>query len=70
MHIFVCSSNATAEFQHAKQFNGEFGCDWCLNPGVVVPKGDGHVRAYSTDHYKDRTHEMMLNDAMEAPISS
>ena len=72
MHMLVCSSDAVARpaLRHAKQFNGEFGCDWCLNPGVVVPKGDGHVRAYSADHYRERTHEMMVNDAMEASNSA
>ncbi|XP_029912603.1 uncharacterized protein LOC115362701 [Myripristis murdjan] len=37
----VCSSDAVARpvLRNCKQFNGEYGCDWCLHPGVVMPKG-------------------------------
>ncbi len=36
----VCSSDAIARplLRNCKQFNGEYGCDWCLYPGDIISK--------------------------------
>lgn len=66
----VCSSDAVARplLRNTKQFNGEYGCDWCLHPGEVVEKGRGYVRIYP---YKEelqvpRTAEQFKKNAVEA----
>ena len=37
--------------------NGEFGCSTCLEPGIVVAKGKGHVRCYSYRNCFEKTAE-------------
>lgn len=44
--IGVCDTVARPMLQNATQFNGRFGCGYCLHPGQVVEKGRGHVRVY------------------------
>ena len=53
IHITRCipllatvDSVARASLQGIKQFNGEFGCSFCIHPGKVVPKGNGTTRVY------------------------
>ncbi|XP_050929971.1 uncharacterized protein LOC108886169 isoform X2 [Lates calcarifer] len=66
----VCSSDAVARplLRNCKQFNGEYGCDWCLHPGTVVKKGSGCVRSYPYDEMKQaaRSNEMFRDDARQA----
>ena len=61
-------SVARAPLQGVKQFNGKFGCGFCLHPGVVVPKGNGAVRAYplSMPIPVNRTREKIIQDAIKA----
>jgi hypothetical protein len=49
VHAVVCSVDAVARYmvQGIKQFNGKYGCSWCLHPGEQVDKGNGKVRIYS-----------------------
>ncbi|XP_063959922.1 uncharacterized protein LOC135155125 [Lytechinus pictus] len=42
----ACDSVARPALRNCKQFNGMFGCDWCLHPGEVVEKGRGTMRCY------------------------
>lgn len=44
--VCVCDAPARAMVQGMKQFNGKYGCGFCLHMGEVVPKGNGHVRVY------------------------
>lgn len=44
--IMVADSVARPLVQNFKQFNGEFGCSFCLQKGTSVLKRRGHVRAY------------------------
>ncbi|XP_072170541.1 uncharacterized protein [Diadema setosum] len=44
--VAACDSVARPALRNCKQFNGQFGCDWCLHPGEVVEKGRGTVRCY------------------------
>lgn len=49
--ICSCDSVMQASLQNIKQFNGKFGCNWCLHPGLRVEKGKGyvHVQTYQED---------------------
>lgn len=48
------------EIQNTTQFNGDYGCGFCLHPGKLVDK----VVKYpvSTEEYSDRTNEEMVRD--------
>jgi len=51
--------------QGIKQFNGQYGCSWCLHPGEQVEKGDGTVRVYSPNKYDLREHATFVEHAKE-----
>lgn len=42
----ICDSVARPLVRCSTQFNGEFGCGLCLNPGKSVEKGKGYARVY------------------------
>ncbi|XP_049925967.1 uncharacterized protein LOC126405952 isoform X2 [Epinephelus moara] len=69
----VCSSDAVARplLRNCKRFNGEYGCDWCLHPGMMVKKGSGSMRSYPYDEEKQeaRSDEMFKDNAMQAEDS-
>jgi hypothetical protein len=44
--IGVLDAPARAMIANVNQFNGEYGCGYCLDPGTRVKKGDGHVQVY------------------------
>ncbi|XP_028981372.2 uncharacterized protein LOC114840948 isoform X2 [Esox lucius] len=44
--ILVSDSVARPLLQNFKQFNGEFGCSFCLQKGTVVERGRGKARVY------------------------
>lgn len=70
----VCSSDAVARplLRNCKQFNGEYGCDWCLHPGTMVKKHCGSMRSYPYDEDKQATRSdiMFKDDARQAEKSS
>ena len=45
---------AKASVLCSKQFNGEFGCSVCLNPGVRLENG---ARIYLPGSFAERTHD-------------
>ncbi|XP_048111205.1 uncharacterized protein LOC125302185 isoform X1 [Alosa alosa] len=53
-------SKARPQMLNTTQFNGYYGCSFCLHPGEIV----GRVIKYpvSADSYEDCTNEMMLQD--------
>lgn len=57
-----CSSDAVARctLQGIHQFNGSFGCSWCIDKGEVTRKGRGYARVYSSRRSRLRTHEHMV----------
>ena len=61
----ICSdSMARPLLQNFKQFNGAFGCSFCVSPGTIVPKGRGTVRVYPIDaEYENRSHKETLEHA-------
>ncbi|XP_022111612.1 uncharacterized protein LOC110990825 [Acanthaster planci] len=42
----TCDSVARCQLQNIMQFNGKYGCSWCLHPGEQVEKGRGHANVY------------------------
>ncbi|MGH0118549.1 UNVERIFIED_CONTAM: hypothetical protein FKN15_015227 [Acipenser sinensis] len=51
VYPIICSCDAVAPYmlQGIQQFNGANGCSYCLNKGIVVPKGRGFTRVYPPD---------------------
>jgi len=69
MCLVTCDSVARPLLQNSKQFNGEYGCSFCLLKGSVVQKGLGYARSYAstvTDFPEQRTHEQTLQHAETA----
>ena len=63
-HAIICDAPARCMVQGVHQFNGSFGCTWCLQEGRVVQKGNGHARVY--EHEADvpqRTHDSVIDSA-------
>lgn len=67
--IFMsCDSPARCKAMVMKQFNGNFGCTYCLHPGTVVEHATNNNRKYSIFpqyEYTLRTHEetvKLMND--------
>ncbi|XP_073668003.1 uncharacterized protein [Paramisgurnus dabryanus] len=59
--ICSCDSVARAMLQNVKQFNGKFGCNWCLHPGERVEKGRGYVQVYLyLEDVRERCHTNMI----------
>jgi len=69
--VCSCDSVARAPLQNIKQFNGKYGCSFCLHEGVTAAKGNGHTRVYpcTEEPPELRTHESMVDHAEEAIIS-
>ncbi|KAA0705011.1 hypothetical protein E1301_Tti019603 [Triplophysa tibetana] len=44
--VLVSDSVARPLIQNFKQFNGEYGCSYCLHKGKMVEKGSGTTRVY------------------------
>ncbi|XP_035852374.1 uncharacterized protein LOC116059288 isoform X2 [Sander lucioperca] len=69
----ICSSDAVARplLRNCIQFNGEYGCDWCLHPGMMVKKGSGYMRSYPYDEEKQvaRSNDAFKNNATQAEKS-
>lgn len=70
----VCSSDVVARplLRNCKQYNGEYGFDWCLHPGIAVKKGNGYTRSYPYDENKqtERSNEMFCQNAKQAEKSA
>jgi len=44
--VGVCDAVARPLMQNFKQYNGHYGCGFCLNAGETVEKGNGRTRVY------------------------
>lgn len=64
----ACDATARPRLKNSLQFNGKFGCDWCLHPGESVEKGAGLVRVYpfSVPEPDPRTQDKWEEDAISA----
>jgi hypothetical protein len=63
--VCVCDSVARPLMQNFKQFNGYFGCSFCMDKGESVEKGNGRVTVYPYNHQsilrnKQNTYEHLL----------
>ena len=71
VHLLLCCCDTVARslLQNFKQFNGRYGCSYCMHPGNVVQKGRGFVRCYpesADDEHEQRTHAQSLQLAEQA----
>ena len=69
----VFDAPAKSQFQNLVQFNGEYGCPYCLEPGKTVKVGaKGHTHAFpfnfesKTGHATLRTHSDTKKHAVKA----
>ncbi len=60
-----CDSVARCAIQCIHQYNGSYGCSWCLQEGVRVVKGAGHTNVYPGLHEELRTHQGLLDCGRE-----
>ena len=70
--LLMCATDliARAQVTNMKQFNGKFGCLYCLQPGQTPPDNN-LVRFWSYIHeYSSRTNESILEAARSAMSSS
>ena len=66
MSLVSCDSVARPLLQNMKQFNGEYGCGFCLMSGYVAAKGQGYTRSYAQNDNnlpEERSHHQMLQHA-------
>ncbi|KAM7306423.1 uncharacterized protein ISCGN_010127 [Ixodes scapularis] len=64
----VADSPARAAMQNVMQFNGYYGCSWCLHPGVCI---NGCIKyPASAGAMDDRTERGMVEDMKEAAASN
>src|SRR6218665_1246490 len=65
-----CSTDSCARpiLRDTTQFNGRYGCDWCLTEGQTVKRGDGMSRIYipSQQPMQPRDHATFKSDALKA----
>ena len=62
---FNCDAVARCMLQNIKQFNGRFGCTWCLHPGIRL----GHVNTYpGSEACEPRTQTNYLQHLAAAAI--
>lgn len=60
-NVSSCDAVARCMVQCIHQFNGDFGCSWCIQKGTRVHKGDGYVNTYPKTNEPLRTHDQMLD---------
>lgn len=65
VHALLASVDAPARcaIQFMKQYNGKYGCNYCLHPGLELEFGRGFHRVYCGDKQETRTHEQHMRDA-------
>lgn len=69
IHCFSCCADAPARaiMQNMLQFNGHFGCGWCLHPGTVI---DGTLRYTVDNPAPDRSTNQTIEQMKEAAATS
>lgn len=55
IHALLATVDTVARplIQNMKQFNGTYGCSYCLHKGEHMSVGRGHTRVYSGDKKND-----------------
>lgn len=59
--LFSADLPAKSKCQKFKQFNGEFGCGYCLHPGFMVGASTSSKYTESSEEYSLRTHSSTLS---------
>ena len=71
-HIYAsfccCDAPARCQVQGINQYNGEYGCSWCLEKGNMIQKGRGYTRVYDTTDKPQccRTHDLMFEHGVRS----
>ncbi|XP_047139860.2 uncharacterized protein LOC124815310 isoform X2 [Hydra vulgaris] len=62
--VCSCDSSARCVLQNIKQFNGKYGCSWCLNPGIAISNSNGGPpkRVFDNQLYPSRTLNGFVDD--------
>jgi len=74
VYSVCCSSDSCARplLRETMQFNGRYGCDWCLTEAESIKHGDGisHIYVPSHDELKLRDNGSFVNDALHASLDN
>lgn len=62
----TCDAVAKCVLQGVHQFNGSYGCGYCLNEGMVVAKGRGYTRVYPDVEAEKRSHKHIIECGAKA----
>ncbi|XP_062858563.1 uncharacterized protein LOC134320859 [Trichomycterus rosablanca] len=62
----TCDAVARCMLQGVHQFNGAYGCGFCLSEGMVVAKGRGYTRVYPAVQAEMRSHEHVVECGQKA----
>nr|XP_055062963.1 uncharacterized protein LOC129446026 [Misgurnus anguillicaudatus] len=68
--VLVSDSVARPLLQNIKQFNGEYGCSYCLHKGKLVEKGRGSTRVYPFHQNLDLRNQEQTNEFVENALES
>ena len=68
--ISCCDAVARCAVQGIHQYNGTFGCSWCLHEGELVVRGDGYARVYPFVETEKRTHQLVVQHAQQLVSST
>ena len=69
--LTMCDSPARCMVQAIHQFNGEYGCTWCMQAGTRVATGDGFCRAYPYEgDVPQRTNQGLIRHGRRALSST
>jgi len=68
VHTLVSPIDSIARccLQNNNQFNGKYGCSFCLNPGKHIKVGNGYARVYCGGEGTTRTEQQHRRDAEQA----
>lgn len=70
VYVICCcaDSQARAPMQGIKQYNGYYGCSWCMHPGLNITQGRGHSVKYVNfdEPVAQRSEGSMVIHAQEA----
>lgn len=68
--VLMSDSVARPLIQNVKQFNGEYGCSYCLHKGKWIEKGRGSTRVYPFQKDLQLRSQEQTNEFVEAALES
>ena len=71
LHLLCCCVDSAARppMQGIKQFNGYFGCSWCLHPGEYIEE-NGCIKYTIRDDFYENRNQLQALDNMEELLGS